>query len=240
MDSYVWYIVGGIILFFIIVGFVADKSGLAKKTFSKNNTIPKKKEQVQTEEVITNNMSTLESANEESFIQDEVQVSVDDNYGNSVYENVDVIESDNNDFLIQEEVQSVTEDNYENEMTENVDSLEIVDYASGEASDLENEVSEDDQVYEEKIYLNDEVEADEESHDILDKTYLEIDESVDETEKKINSELEQENSVASEDAEVEWGISEDDMSESSEGLEDVELPDLSDLNIGEDEDVWKF
>ena len=240
MDSYVWYIVGGIILFFIIVGFVADKSGLAKKTFSKNNIAPKKKEQIQNEEVIVNNVSTLENANEESFIQDEVQASVDDNYDSSMYENMDDVESNDNDFLIQEKVQPVIVDNYENEVVENTSSLESVDYVSDESSDLENEISEDNQVYEEKIYLNDEVEANEESHDILDKTYLEIDESVDETEKKINLELEQENSIASDDAEIEWGISENDMSESSEGLEGVELPDLSDLNIGEDEDVWKF
>lgn len=237
MDSYIWYIVGGIVLFFIIVGFVADKSGLAKKTFRKNNTTPVKKEKEQNEEVITNDISTLENTNEEAFVQDEVQVSVDDNNDNNVHENVDVVENDNNDFLNQEEVQPVMEDNYENEAVEYTDSLGNIEYVNNE---LENEVSEDNQVYEEKIYLNDEVEADEESHDILGKAYLEIDESVDETEKKINSELEQENSVASEDAEIEWGISEDDMVETKEGLEDVELPDLSDLNIGEDEDVWKF
>lgn len=234
MDSYVLYIVGGIVLFFIIVGFVADKSGLAKKTFSKNNVTPKKKEQIQNE-VVTNDMPSLENANEESFIQDEVQIAVDNNY-----ENMDVIENHNNDFMIQDEVQPVIVDNYENEIPETTDFLEGDESVNDDSSNIENGDLDDTQLYEGKIYLNDEVASDEESHDILDKTYLEIDESVDETEKKINTELEQETSVASEDAEIEWGISEDDIADTSEGLEDVKLPDLSDLNIGEDEDVWKF
>lgn len=38
-EFYIWYIVGGVSLFFVVLGFVADKSGLAKKTFSKE---PKK------------------------------------------------------------------------------------------------------------------------------------------------------------------------------------------------------
>ncbi len=35
MGDYIWLIIGGIALFFVIVGFIAEKSGLIKKTFGK-------------------------------------------------------------------------------------------------------------------------------------------------------------------------------------------------------------
>ena len=37
MGDYIWYIVGAVSLFFVLVGFIADKTGLIKKTFSKEN-----------------------------------------------------------------------------------------------------------------------------------------------------------------------------------------------------------
>lgn len=246
MSEYIWYIVGGISLFFIIIGFVADKSGLAKKTFSKNSDT--KKVQANNEQV---NLDKINSLIDEVNIdlekdEDNYQASVDDDSLNS---NDNIIPESNDDegnYVIDDFLntnsneENILEDNSQIEEL-NESNLEIEEASLVNDNNLMESDSEPN-----NLYLNDGETND--SYDDLDKAYLEVEEpiyseqaeeseSVWDQEEAANVTEIQDDSVSQEDWKIE---SEEKIEESNQNLENIELPSLDDLNIGDDEDVWKF
>lgn len=226
INDYIWYIVGGIALFFILVGFIADKSGLAKKTFSKDSTSKKKIMPEQPEQ--KNDVSMFNGNTSESFIDtfsSEMPVVVPEINDESNISINDVPTEDNNAI----EESALTEKTIPNDeaVSEPVDTFSA----------------------EEPIYLNDdEEEAKDNSLFNLENSYQQINEPVmqdeedsvwnmDPDEVVINDE---DSSVAAENAEDDWGIESTDVSDDLVGLEDVELPNLEDINSDTEEDVWKF
>ncbi len=198
--DYIWYIVGGLALLFILIGFIADKAGLAKRAFSRENQLVKVKEDSVKNPVSTNEVKSPDM-NEEK--QDLATVS---------------------DPVSEEKSNELLENSYE----ESNDSAEEKTTSTTNVSNQNT------------LYLNEtEVPSDESMND-LEKAYLEAEESTEEAvdnETKDLSEIS--SSIASEDAESEWGISPNDI-EDSKNHDDIELPNLEDLNADTDEDVWKF
>lgn len=246
MSEYIWYIVGGISLFFIIIGFVADKSGLAKKTFSKNSETkksPSNNEQLNLNKIeLTNDGMNVElqkdngiNISETSMIQDSLN-----------YDDINIVEPViNEDTQVIDEFLGVNNDDVtsfeDNKQIEQVIDIDEVNLSADE-SPLVNEIEEE--VTSNSLYLNNgETDA---SYDDLDKAYLEVEEPVEVQNENSESVWEQENDinlVENQDYNVsqeDWKIEpEEKIEESNQDLENIELPSLDDLNIG-DEDVWKF
>ena len=223
INDYIWYIVGGVALFFILIGFIADKSGLAKKTFSKDSTNKKKAMPEQNSDVSVSTQSVPESF----VIPNDSDIPV------AGLEN-----NEQSDFLIDSvpvEDNAVLDESVLNqeEVSNEEVSLEPVDSFSSE----------------EPIYLNNDDEVSEDSPSFnLEDSYSQINESGSENNDDsvwdLDSNevvLDDENSpVAVENAEDDWGIDSSNDSDVSLSLEDVELPNLEDINSNTEEDVWKF
>lgn len=220
ISDYIWYIVGGIALFFIIVGFIADKSGLAKKTFSKDSGNDMKKDSktgnVTPIVVPVENSDMISSVNDEILLVEDGEIQEPVMATDFVEEvspsQIEEVVMENNDIV--EEQPVIMEESVEETTEEAVD-----DFTSTE----------------EPIYLND---AQEES-----TSPSQIEEETDSVWNIDSEEIIVEDdtlSVAADNAEEDWGMEPVSDSEDSSSLEDVELPALEDINTDTDEDVWKF
>lgn len=212
----VWYILGGIALFFVLIGFIADKSGLAKKTFSKGTTTKKKdsseeihEESVLEEPAVNPVLPTEEPIVEPQGVSKEVSTVSENDFLN------DYLPDDS------ESLPQSGDQNLDSTVPEQ-NNLYLNDGEQTEHQSLENL---------EKAYLEVEDTADEVTSKVEDSSVWEVDAS---------SNLEQEDTfnVAAEDAEDEWGMNVDDEEDDSDNFDDVQLPDLDGLNT--EEDVWKF
>lgn len=87
--DYIWYIVGGVCLLFVIIGFVADKSGLAKKTFSKDNTSKANKKSLDNSPLTESNNDLVSDVNE---VNNDIAVEVNEESSANVSEGLDNIE----------------------------------------------------------------------------------------------------------------------------------------------------
>lgn len=88
--DYIWYIVGGVCLLFVIIGFVADKSGLAKKTFSKDNTSKANKKSLDNSPLTESNNDLVSDVNE---VNTDIAVEVNEESSANVSEGLDNIEN---------------------------------------------------------------------------------------------------------------------------------------------------
>ena len=197
-NDYIWYIIGGVALLFILIGFIADKTGLAKKAFSKENQPVVGKKDSDQKEIPT--------------------VAVSSNIN---YENQNPIADSNHSPKADSLLSNLENSHEEEHKTSEEESV----------SDVSNQAT---------IYLNDTDVPDDKSVNELEKAYLEAEKSteeagVDDTLKENTSD--EDSSIATEDAESDWGISSTDI-DNSKSSDEMQLPNLEDLNA--DEDVWKF
>ena len=223
INDYIWYIVGGIALLFIIIGFIADKSGLAKKTFSKDSGSNEKKNTGVSNVApiavpVENFNSMVPNTNEDNFVVEnnevlEPVVMSDEEISPVQVEEVNVINGD-----VVEEQPIVMEQNVE----------EPVQVMSDEFASTE-----------EPLYLNEEQEQAQEQEILLNEDEGETDSVWDIDSEEVIVE-DADSSVAAENAEEDWGMEPVTSSDDSSDLEDVELPALDDINASIDDDVWKF
>lgn len=223
INDYIWYIVGGVALFFVLVGFIADKSGLAKKTFSKDSVNKKK--------VISEPKSDVAVAEQnvsESFVSPI-------NSENSV---VDIENNEQNNFSIES---TLVQDADESDET-------IVDQKENLSEETSSD-SIDSFATEEPIYLNDDEEVSEDSSLVnLENSYSQNEDSILQNDEDSVWDLDSndvvlndsDSSVAVENAEDDWGIEPSNGSDTAISLEDVDFPSLDDINSDTEEDVWKF
>lgn len=242
IEDYIWLIAIGVFVLFVIIGFVADKTGLARKTFgktpadTKKSDTSKRKEVVQevpafeTDEMVLPVIDSIEGDME--IGTNEIQVDEPA---------TDFLESETDNLYLSNEDVSNVEDN-ETE-SENLYLNEEVLQDSTNNLYLSEEVSQDSS---NDLYLNEEVAQDDVLNDI--ETSFE------------NNSLEDENAIVAEedlyqplgdvtfdnsvdtsentDEEDVWQL--EDKEEKAEMEDDLVLPNLDDLNAETDEDVWKF
>lgn len=277
IGDYIWYIVGGIALFFVIVGFIADKSGLAKKTFSKDvkKSDKKVKEPIVKEPVVeemtepineelTDDLALQNNASEfddnMSFVEmpiDAGTVSDDiSSVNNEVLENDDIV-GDNEPLYISEEPEVSTDgfvaidpavDNSEM-ILDNLESVELPnDNIVDENNDFDNVWNDDTSINDEDSNEDVTFESNDSNLDNIeispfteDTVQINEDISADINE---NSEAINEDTltadIAADNAEEEWGIETTSQVTEEDNLMDVELPNLDDIEINPEEDVWKF
>ena len=228
------YIIGGVVLFFIAVGFVADKTGLIKKTFSKDVSNTKKKEEKVVVPVIPTVEPILEPIENNTMEQETEQTDVVDfediNINNDIPENVELSDS------------LVSLENFGDVDAENNEVSDITDMEFSEENTDEFMLNDN---------LNEEVLFDETSDNtdefMLNENEFEqsdlAEENVDEFEQ---SDLTEED----EDGFVQIDLSEENQNEAFENddndsividsdLDEIVLPELEEIEDNE-EDVWKF
>ena len=243
------YIIGGIVLFFIAVGFIADKTGLIKKTFGKEVDSAKKKEEKIVAPVVPvvapilepSEDNTIEQENEQIddidfgniSIDNDIQTDVElsdslvslDSIGDIDTENnqisdVDFSSDNANDFMVNEEQENVVDLN--NDAADNVDDFMLNDSLENEAlfADLNDSTSD--------FMLNDEENT---SSDLSEEEIID-------NEIETNKEIVEDNEYAEENTEEAIENSNDSIVIDSD-LDEIVLPDLEEIEDNE-EDVWKF
>lgn len=226
ISDYIWYIVGGVALFFVIVGFVADKSGLAKKTFSKDSKKTNDDAiQSQANVIVQDNTEEEPIVGESEMMENDQEVSIEA----SDYENnqVDTLEEDmvieNSPLYIADEQQSDSNDflsvGPEFEDTETDSSGEI------ETSLTDDMVTPEDSS---NVWASDDDENISTSIDFdnADASFT-LDNDGDDT------------NISQDDAEVEWGMDSVDENDVVSSI-DNELPNLDEIMENTEDDVWKF
>lgn len=237
MNNYIWYIVGGIALFFVIVGFVADKSGLAKKTFSKDSKKePAKPAEPKQTVPVENNVvdSFAENPVEMNPIGSEMpQMVAEDNLN---YENNNVVFNEENEIMgeteplyISEEPGGVSFDEQLN-VTEVQPAVQLTETpVMTEGSNVENNAD--------VIWNNGETDQDV----VIDS--FENSEVAENVSSQNNEEFIMDatvSDIAAEDAENEWGVHSFSENDEANNSIEAELPNLEDIEINPEDDVWKF
>lgn len=213
INDYIWYIIGGIALLFVVIGFVADKSGLAKKTFSKDYSSSKKTVQKKesSSSIVVEDAPVETSDSQESVVIDDVDTE------NSSFSDVSTTNEDVDldDQLSNESVEEPSREPF---------SVQEPIYLNGDDDSSEQNISFD---LNNSALQGDEGDMSNEEDSVWNMDSDEVD-------------IDDENlSVATDDAEEEWGMNLTD-SDSVESGEDVEFPNLEDISSNTDEDVWKF
>jgi len=237
MNNYIWYIVGGVALFFVIVGFIADKSGLAKKTFSKDTKKVTDKP-VGPEQTVSveNNVVDPFAVNPVEMnptVAEMPQTVIEDNLN---YENNNVTMSEENGIVGETEPLYISEEPeivaFEEPL--NVEEVQPVVELTETPVVIENSNIENDA---DVIWNNDE-KIEEVVTDSFENSEISEDVSSENTEKfTMDTTV---SDIAAADAETEWGV--DSISENTEANNsiEVELPNLEDIEINAEDDVWKF
>lgn len=236
IGDYIWYIVGGVSLFFVIVGFIADKSGLAKKTFSKGTKKVEKTDEKIKEPIIEEVLEGIES-NDASTDEIPVIENVSYDVNTDVLLDDDNV-SDNTSLYISENPDVSDSVNYNSETDENL--IELFD----EQNELNLEKNDNvENVWDDNMasVMSEENKVVEQMSDVSDMNDIVI-EPLEITENNmIGSDTEVSHSnIASENAEEEWGVEPALQSNDDDSLIDVALPSLDDIETNKDEDVWKF
>lgn len=229
MNDYIWYIIIGVIILFIIIGFVADKTGLAKKTFSKSIIEKKGNNKEKSETPIVDNYSSVEPPITEPVVGNDIE-SPSDLSGSMPLMN-DTINSDNSELKISE---PIVEDNTIEEQTTPSGNNDIASTSNEWAIDETN--SNNDAA--DNIYLAEEKDFETNSNSVdLEKAYLESENAeVPEASADVNNNHPEEVVV---DAPVTEQMPVENTASDDEG-DNMNLPELDNLNFKEDEDVWKF
>lgn len=219
------YIIGVVVLFFIAVGFIADKTGLIKKTFGKEFNSSKKKEEKVVAPVIPVVEPTLEPI-EDDTMEQEIDQNNDIDFGNIninnditedvelsdslvSLENIGDMDAENNEVSDATDMEFSNENTDEFMLNDNLDEKMLFD----ESSDNTNE-----------FMLNDDEFV---QSDLFEENYEEVD-AQDETndyEENFEDEVSKNNS--------------NDSIVIDSDLEEIELPELEEIEDNE-EDVWKF
>lgn len=215
IEDYIWLIVIGVFAFFVIIGYVADKTGLARKTFGKSTSEHNKKANTNKEEVV----QTVPA-----FATDEMVLSV----ANPVNEVEIPVEEVSNEILEPQSDNLYLSD-------EDVYSSPSEEDASTESSELylNNEESQED-------FLNYNMDASLEDSNLSEVNIENSEEDLYQplgnmTFDNVESEVHNNEPVGEDDV---WQLEDKDEQEDIE--DDLVLPSLDDLNAETDEDVWKF
>lgn len=236
IEDYIWLIVLGVFLLFVIIGFVADKTGLARKTFGKVPSSDRKKDKKTKKEIkekqddMVENQSSIENADS-------------DNLGMPIFDTVTSNEalpdnSINQDLYLSDD-SNLTENSFDDNSAIDTDSVDNSDNSST-SDELNMNLGEENG----EIYLN----QDDSTEDVPDNLNPELTVSDEEdlyqpmgnvSFDKDNTSTETEEletkEESSQDDDV-WKL--DDKRETKE--ENLPLPDLEDVSANADEDVWKF
>lgn len=226
INDYIWYIVGGVALFFVIVGFIADKSGLAKKTFSKeaNNANKNTSNQQPVVPVVVPEVpvTTPVAPSSETMAVNPVSESSDFVAGTTPDTITEPVE--NNNEMVEATQPVASEDSGYSDVEQNVSENLVV---QTEEDNVQNESANEESVWD--VNSSDVTEADQEF--LLD--------TEEESSSLNNEQMVEDNNlevsqIATENAEDDWG-----MQTASDSV-DVELPNLEDISSETEEDVWKF
>lgn len=156
LNDYIWYIVIGVMLFFILVGFIADKTGLAKKTFAKIDSTPNKKKDNKKSD---NNQQEEVQPIEEEYLERVLTDSDSSNVETALYTESDIVpvsdmETEVVDFdsslMNTDDIQSFTD-------LEDLNEPVTTDF-------LSSDISLDDV---EEAYINEPIESDNSSDDVI-------------------------------------------------------------------------
>lgn len=216
IEDYIWLIVGGVFVLFVIIGFIADKTGLARKTFGKMPSSASNKKEVESipviEQPVQKEVTYIENPIEEVPLMEPIQneeqptndtsgdnlyLNADDIYGNSDSIEPSISGESDNLYLNNEDVNdlSVQEQPVETSFSE-----EAIDNTG---SDLNLDTDED--LYQPIGDVSFEEPKDE----------IKTDDSIDDV----------------------WQI---DDTPKEDNETEIDLPALDELNAETDEDVWKF
>lgn len=215
IEDYIWLIVVGVFVFLVIVGFVADKTGLARKTFGKMpNSVPKKKKSESVESLAPVEEPVIEK---DSTDTSDVKLPVMD----SMPETPEITQDmpSDNLYLNEDDIYG-NPDEIQSSSQNEEDNLYLNDESSqnpAEDQSLENSLGLDENTTDNDSGLNNEEDL---YQPIGDVSFKDIKED-------------------EEDASIEdvWQL---DDSANDEDENNLELPSLDEINSDTDEDVWKF
>ena len=238
IGDYIWYIVGGVSFFFVLVGFIADKTGLIKKTFSKEiNKIDRKpveesSENLIEENTVVNNNDNDNVTEEINIVDDVVESPVTGDFSTSVMLPIEeqpvIINNQEDEFLM--DIDSLNEQANENLVSEEKEEVTfdesignnedfMIDNDSNISDDILIDSTEENSILNEE---NDEQSSLEEQNDVW---------NMEESEFAVEQEGESE--VGEQQENDESGV------ELQEENEQINLPSIEEVEEGE-EDVWKF
>lgn len=233
IGDYIWYIIGGIVLFFVLVGFIADKSGLIKKTFGKDSKSNNKVVPPVNTAPANNQISepVIELDQEAAINMDRILTEGDNDVS------IDTPPVALNDIMnVEQDVSSDSAENIENDdsiinsddfMLDGTDNVVADEMSDGDFM-LDSENEENNQEDESQIdNLAEDNSQEEQTEDIIE------DNSQEDQEEETTEESNQEEQNIEEDV---WGF--DDENKLEETADEVSAPDLEEVNS--EEDVWKF
>lgn len=236
IEDYIWLIVLGVFLLFVIIGFVADKTGLARKTFGKVPSSDRKKDKKTKKEIkekqddMVENQSSIENAD-----SDNLDMPIFD----TVTSNEALPDNSINQDLYLSDDSNLAENSFDDNSVIDTESVDNSDNSST-SDELNMNLGEENG----EIYLN----QDDSTEDVPDNLNPELTVSDEEDlyQPMGNVSFDKDNTSAetegletkeesSQDDDV-WKL--DDKRETEE--ENLPLPDLEDVSANADEDVWKF
>lgn len=240
IEDYIWLIVLGVFLLFVIIGFIADKTGLARKTFGKVPSSDRKKEKKSKKEVkekqddVVENQSSTENAESDSLGMPMIDTLTSNEALNEALSDNSI----NQDLYLSDD-SNLTENSFDDNSVIDADSVDNSGNSST-SDELNIHLGEENG----EIYLN----QDDSTDDVPDNLNPELTVSNDDDlyqpmgnisfDKDKNSaevEISETEEEPSQDDDV-WKL--DDKKETEE--ENLPLPDLEDVSTNADEDVWKF
>lgn len=236
IEDYIWLIVLGVFLLFVIIGFVADKTGLARKTFGKVPSSDRKKEKKSKKEVkekqddVVENQSSIENVESDSLGMPMIDTLTSNEALSDNSINQDLYLSDDS---------NLTENSFGDNSVIDADSVDNSDNSST-SDELNMNLGEGNG----EIYLNQDDSTDDVPDNLNPELTVSNDEdlyqpmgniSFDKDKNSAEAETSETEEEPSQDDDV-WKL--DDKKETEE--ENLPLPDLEDVSTNADEDVWKF
>lgn len=247
-ENYIWLIIVAVFVFFVIIGFIADKTGLARKTFektpSKVPSISKKNsstiQNVESSDLpISETEQVLLPVEDAGF--DDIQSNVGNNFDDAQMDNLYLNEEDivnNNEIATDINEENISDENLNN----NVDNDELVVSDEEETVEQEEDVPDSDEIdnsgLESDIIISDIENSDTDSSNVLPEETVDEDLYQPLDDISFDSTIDEDNTDISDNTEDDvWKL--DDVAK-VENDDDLVLPDLEDLNDDLEEDVWKF
>lgn len=236
IEDYIWLIVLGVFLLFVIIGFVADKTGLARKTFGKVPSSDRKKEKKSKKEVkekqddVVENQSSIENVESDSLGMPMID---------TLTSNEELSDNSINQDLYLSDDSNLTENSFGDNSVIDADSVDNSDNSST-SDELNMNLGEGNG----EIYLNQDDSTDDVPDNLNPELTVSNDEdlyqpmgniSFDKDKNSAEAETSETEEEPSQDDDV-WKL--DDKKETEE--ENLPLPDLEDVSTNADEDVWKF